>query len=177
MSPEEKQTEQAGEERDELFRKLRERIVSILTRRFGRERAEDIAQDVMVILARRYPHVNSEEIDKVAWTIMGYLKLEQVRNHWRLTQEPEGGFVLADAKPAIDIELIRRERYKWLAARILQLKQGCRKLIRLRLEEKTSEEIGSEMGMSVGAVNTSLSRCLKRLKMIAVQQQDDAGRS
>ena len=46
-----------GLTREDILRQLRERIVAFATSRGLREGAEDVAQDVLMVLHEKYPHV------------------------------------------------------------------------------------------------------------------------
>ena len=48
----------AGLTREEILRQLRERILAFATSRGSREGAEDLAQDVLMVLHEKYPHVS-----------------------------------------------------------------------------------------------------------------------
>lgn len=180
MGPEERRVEPRDEKRDELFRKLRERILSTLSRRFGGARAEDLTQDIMMILIQKYSHLEEGEIlDKVASTIMGFIKLAENR---RISKEasragaddPE--LVIRSDDPPIDVLLIRRERLKELESGISQLKQRCRKLAALRLEGKTTAEAAADLQISPGATDKAWHDCLKRLREIMMSRRG-GGRS
>jgi hypothetical protein len=44
--------------REEILRQLRERILAFATSRGIREAAEDLTQDVLMVLHEKYPHVS-----------------------------------------------------------------------------------------------------------------------
>ena len=49
-------------ERDQILLLLRERIVAFAASRMGRDFAEDLAQETLVVLEEQYPHVGRLEV-------------------------------------------------------------------------------------------------------------------
>jgi RNA polymerase sigma-70 factor (ECF subfamily) len=45
-------------QRDEILSSLRERIVGFAASRMGRDSAEDLAQEVLILLHEKYAHVD-----------------------------------------------------------------------------------------------------------------------
>jgi RNA polymerase sigma-70 factor (ECF subfamily) len=156
---------QSEDERNQLFSSLRKRIVGAIARRFGYERAEDMAQRVMVVLLRRYPHLTKEEdLTKVAFTIKAKVGLEEFSRRQPL-QEPENGWEqLIDAKPTPESAVIQREVFNRLQAGIAKLGERCKELIRYRLSDMESKEIAGILKMSLATLFVTEKRCRDRLK-------------
>jgi RNA polymerase sigma factor (sigma-70 family) len=156
---------QAEDNRNQFFDSLRKRIVGAIARQFGYERAEDMAQRVMVVLLRRYPNVQKEEdLTKLAFTIKGNLGKEEF-SRTRPLQEPEEGFEqVKDTAPTPEKAAIQREVYNRLEAGISQLGERCKLLIRYRLEEIDSKEIARKVGLSLETLFVTEKRCRDRLK-------------
>src|ERR1700734_2847769 len=56
-----KSLDQAPGSRDEILRKLRERIVGFAASRMQRDAAEDLAQEVLILLHEKYGHLDRLE--------------------------------------------------------------------------------------------------------------------
>src|SRR5580704_140849 len=56
-----KSADQASSSREEILRKLRERIVGFAASRMQRDAAEDLAQEVLILLHEKYGHLDRLE--------------------------------------------------------------------------------------------------------------------
>jgi RNA polymerase sigma-70 factor (ECF subfamily) len=155
-------------EREEVLAKLRERIVMFAAFHVSRDAAEDLAQEVLILLHEKYAHVERPEellplsLQIVRFKIMA-LRRKAVR-HGEYTQVSITDIPLPDldANPLDYVE--RKEMLARLARAMEQLGERCRDLIRLKLQGKTFPEIQKIMG--VGAINTVYTwdhRCRKHL--------------
>ena len=66
-------------DRDEILAQLRERIVAFAASRIRKESAEDLAQEVFVVLEQKYPHV--ERLDELVPLAMQILRFKMAA--WR----------------------------------------------------------------------------------------------
>ena len=166
MSPE-MQTE---DERNRVFGNLLKRMAGAISRRFGRERAQDMAQRLMMVLLRKYPEVKDEtELTRLAFKIKGFISLEELADMSRSVQEPEDGWRdLADSGVTAERAVIRRQLADCLAASILKLGERCRELIAYRLRDLESTEISKRLKLSVSTLYVTEMRCNRRLKEIMV---------
>ena len=154
--------------RDEILKHLRERIVAFAASRFMGEAAEDLAQEVLIVLHEKYPHVvELTELAPLAFQILRFKMLEAKRKAVRrgeYNQEPIEEFALADPTDDPATELERRERMERLLAALERLTPRCRQLFRWKLEGKGFREIRELLAVdSINTVYTWDFRCRKQL--------------
>jgi RNA polymerase sigma-70 factor (ECF subfamily) len=155
-------------ERDAILEKLRERIVAFAASRISRDVAEDLAQEVLMVLHDKYPHVASmQELVPLSLQIM---RFKMVAARRKSVRRGEVGQVSIDeiqlpdlgADPATEVE--QRELLDRMKAAIPRLGDRCRELFRLKLAGKSFAEIQAEMGAgSINTVYTWDARCRKNL--------------
>jgi RNA polymerase sigma-70 factor (ECF subfamily) len=162
-------TEQAAANaREALLQKLRERIVSFAASRIQRDAAEDLAQEVLLLLHEKYGHLDRLEdllplsLQIVRYKMMAYRRKAQRRGEY--TQVPVDGIQIAGdgLDPLASAE--QREMRERLVAAVSQLGERCRKLLALKLEGKSFAEIQPILG--AGSINTVYTwdfRCRKQL--------------
>ena len=107
-----------GAERERTLALLRERIAAFAASRISREEAEDLAQDVMLLIHQKYPHVERmEELFPLCLRILRF-KMAALRRkayrHGEHNQVPADEAPLADGNPDPETRAERRE----LAARL-----------------------------------------------------------
>jgi RNA polymerase sigma-70 factor (ECF subfamily) len=153
---------------DEVLRKLRERIVAFAASRIQRDAAEDLAQEVLLVLHNKYSDLTRpEDLLPVALQILRFKLVAWRRKALRrgeYHQEPVDDLQLADSAPGQLLDLERRELRERLIGAIGQLGERCRKLFALKLEGLGFQEIGERMG--AGSINTVYAwdfRCRKQL--------------
>jgi RNA polymerase sigma-70 factor (ECF subfamily) len=158
----------AGLIREEILRQLRERILAFATSRGSREAAEDLAQDVLMVLHEKYPHVTElTELVPLSFQILRFKMLDRHRKTLRrgeYNQESVDDHPLVDPgdDPAMQAE--QKERVTQLIAALQQLGERCQKLFRLKLEGNTFPEIKEILGeRSINTIYTWDSRCRKQL--------------
>src|SRR5262249_34911612 len=136
--------------------------------RIARETAEDLAQEVLVLLHEKYSHVTRlDELLPLSFQIIRF-KLVSLRRkaarRGEYTQVSVEDIQAADpgADPAEQLE--RQQMSERLSAAIEQMGGRCRDLFRLKLEGKTFAEIRAAMGAaSINTIYTWDARCRKRL--------------
>jgi RNA polymerase sigma-70 factor, ECF subfamily len=154
--------------REEILRKLRERIVRFAASRLRGDAAEDLAQEVLVLLHEKYAHVTRlEDLLPLALQIVRFKMLALRRKSVRrgeYTQVSVDDIQVPDgaADPAMAAE--RTEMRERLIKAISQMGERCRHMFALKLEGKTFGEIQTIMGAS--SINTVYAwdfRCRKHL--------------
>ncbi len=155
-------------EREEILGRLRERIVAFAASRIARDVAEDLAQEVLILLEEKYPHVAGLEelvplsLQIVRFKMAGLRRKAQRRGEYSRVNVDEIQLPDLAADPAASLE--RKERVERLSAAISRLGDRCRELIRLKLEGRTFAEIQEHFG--AGSINTVYTwdfRCRKQL--------------
>ena len=153
---------------DETLLSLRERIVAFAASRIGKDVAEDLAQEVLIVLHEKYGHVTRpEELLPLALQIIRFKMMAQRRKSLRrgeYTQVSITDIQLPDldSDPADFVQ--RKEMLEKLTRAIGQLGDRCRQMFRLKLEGKNFAEI--QKVMDVASINTIYTwdfRCRKNL--------------
>jgi len=155
-------------DREHILTRLRERIVAFAASHLSRDAAEDLAQEVLLVLHEKYPQLERvEDLLPLSFQIVRFKILSTRRKAVRrgeYTQVSVTDLPLPDpgANPAELVE--RREIRERLVKAMGGLGDRCRELMRLKLEGKTFPEIQKIMG--AGAINTIYTwdhRCRKNL--------------
>lgn len=155
-------------EREEVLAKLRERIVLFAASHLSRDLAEDLAQEVLMLLHEKYAHLDRPEdllplsLQIVRFKIMSLRRKAVRRGEYTQVSITDIPLPDLDANPADSLE--RKEMLELLQRSIAQLGDRCRELIRLKLQGKTFPEIQRILGAS--ALNTIYTwdhRCRKNL--------------
>ncbi len=154
--------------REQVFLRLRERIVGFAASRLGRDAAEDVAQEVMLLLEEKYAAIESlEELLPLSLRIARFKMLgvrRKAARHGEYSQVSVDDVPLAD--PAEDplTRAERRETLERFTAALASTGERCRQLFRLKLEGRSFDEIRVVMGVkSLNTVYTWDFRCRQRL--------------
>ena len=155
-------------DREQVLAKLRERIVRFAASHLSRDVAEDLAQEVLLLLHEKYAHLEDvEDLLPLSLQIVRFKIISQRRKSARrgeYTQVSTTDIQLPDldANPAEYVE--RKQMLERLAKAMSGLGDRCRELMRLKLQGKAFPEIQKIMG--VAAINTIYTwdhRCRKNL--------------
>ena len=155
-------------DREQILAALRERIVAFAASRIARDVAEDLAQEVLVLLHEKYSHVTRlDELLPLSFRIVRF-KLTSLRRkavrRGEYTQVSVEDIQMPDPGADPGALLERQQMSERLATAISQLEGRCRELFRLKLEGKTFAEIQPLLGAaSINTVYTWDARCRKRL--------------
>lgn len=152
--------------RHEVLGDLRERLVGFAASRYGRESAEDLAQEVMVVLAQKYAHLNRpEDLVPVAFQVMRFKAAGTWRRDWRRGEHVAlEDLPLAGGDPSPEDQAARAQGLERLLGALRTLGPRCRELFRLKLDGLSFPEIRDRLG--AGALNTVYTwdhRCRKQL--------------
>jgi RNA polymerase sigma-70 factor (ECF subfamily) len=155
-------------DREQILASLRERIVAFAASRIARDTAEDLAQEVLVVLHEKYSHVTRlEELLPLSFQIIRFKLISLRRKGVRrgeYTQVSVEDVQAADPAEDPAQQLERRQMSERLSAAIERMGGRCRDLFRLKLEGKTFAEIRVAMGAgSINTIYTWDARCRKRL--------------
>jgi len=157
-----------GLTREDILRQLRERIVAFATSRGLREGAEDVAQDVLMVLHEKYPHVTElTDLVSLSFQVLRFKMLDRYR---KMLRRGEYNQESVDDQPLVDpgddpaMQAEQKERVTQLIAAIQQLGERCQKIFRLKLEGHSFPEIMNIFGeRSINTIYTWDSRCRKQL--------------
>src|SRR5262245_19116872 len=154
--------------RDEVLSRLRERIVAFATSRTSRDVAEDLAQEVLMVLHDRYADVDRlEDLIPLSLQIMRFkmagLRRKMVRRG-EAGQLPVEEVQPPDLGPSPETHAARREMLDRMLKGIEHLAERCRELFRLKLLGHSFTEIQKKMGAAtINTVYTWDARCRKNL--------------
>ena len=155
-------------EREHILSQLRERIVAFAASHLSRDAAEDLAQEVLLVLHEKYPQLERVEdllplsLAIVRFKIAGARRKAVRRGEY--TQVSVTDLPLAGNDPDPEALAERREMRERLARAMASLGERCREIMRLKLQGRTFPEI--QRIMKVAAINTVYTwdhRCRKNL--------------
>jgi RNA polymerase sigma-70 factor (ECF subfamily) len=155
-------------ERDELLARLRERIFRFAASRLTREVAEDLTQEVLLVLHEKYSAVDRiEDLVPLSLEIARFKILGARRKMVRRgehTQVSVDDLPLRSGEADPFEQALRRERLARLEAALDGLGGRCRELFRLKLEGYTFPEIQKRLGVvTLNTLYTWDFRCRKQL--------------
>jgi RNA polymerase sigma-70 factor, ECF subfamily len=155
-------------ERDRILTLLRERIVRFAASRLSGDAAEDLAQEVLIVLHEKYAHVTGlEDLLPLSLQIVRYKILGERR---KMVRHGEYSLVSVDDVPLAAPTDTEREAGRRLTVERLRkalplLGERCRQLLRYKLEGKSFAEIRALMGAaSINTIYTWDFRCRKNLR-------------
>jgi RNA polymerase sigma-70 factor (ECF subfamily) len=153
---------------DQILANLRERILAFATLRVSRAQAEDVTQEVLVVLHEKYPHVVEQtELIPLAFQVLRFKMLDAHRKSLRrgeYNQESVDDLPLADPGDDPATQLDQKQRVDRLLAAMAQLGERCRELFKWKLEGKSFPEIQKLMNQtSINTIYTWDLRCRKQL--------------
>lgn len=155
-------------ERTELLERLRERIFAFAASRLGKDFADDVAQETLMVIHEKYAHLTAiEDLLPVALQTarfkMNGARRKMVR-HGEFTAVAADGIPLADGLPGQDEVLERKQMRERMARAIAQLGERCRKILAWKLAGHGFGEIQRLLGVeSINTVYTWDHRCRKDL--------------
>jgi len=154
--------------RDEIFTGLRERILAFATSRVSRDLAEDLTQEVLVVLQEKYLRVTElTELVPLAFQVLRFKMLDTHRKSLRrgeYHQESVDELPLANPGDDPATLLDQKQRVERLLAAVAQLGERCRELFKWKLEGNSFPEIQTLMGQhSINTIYTWDLRCRKQL--------------
>ena len=155
-------------DREQLLASLRERILAFATLRVSRAQAEDLAQEVLVVLHEKYAHVTElTELVPLAFQVLRFKMLDAHRKSLRrgeYNSESVDDLPLADLGDDPATQLDQKQRVDRLLTAIGQLGEQCRELFKWKLEGKSFSEIRTLMNQtSINTIYTWDLRCRKQL--------------
>jgi RNA polymerase sigma-70 factor (ECF subfamily) len=155
-------------QRDEILARLRERIYRFAASRIERESAEDLAQEVLLLLHEKYPAL--DRIEDLLPLSLEIARFKIIALRRKVVRRGEHTSVSVDDTPIAGSEpdpfdqALRRERLARLESILRELGERCRELVRLKLEGRTFPEI--QKLLKVDSLNTLYTwdfRCRKQI--------------
>ncbi len=163
-----KSVDQSPGSREEVLRKLRERIVGFAASRMQRDAAEDLAQEVLILLHEKYRDLDRlEDLLPLSFQIVRFKMLayrRKARRHGEFAQVPPEEIQVPDGHADALAAMEQREARERLISAIAGLGERCRRLLALKLGGKSFAQIQSIFGAaSVNTVYTWDFRCRQQL--------------
>jgi RNA polymerase sigma-70 factor (ECF subfamily) len=154
--------------RDEILARLRERIVAFAASQLSRDIAEDVAQEVLLLLHTKYREVALLEdllplsLQIARFKIVSFRRKAHRRGEDTQVQVEDVPVAAVGLDPAASLE--KKEMLERLTAALAKLEGRCRELFRLKLQGKGFAEIQQILGVkSINTVYTWDFRCRKQL--------------
>jgi RNA polymerase sigma-70 factor (ECF subfamily) len=158
-------------ERERVLKLVYDRIVAYLASSpRARHVAEDLAQDVMVVLMERYGHIESEdELRNIAyqtarWKIISYLRLKDSAVSFAGVDVTEVQLPAESGNPAEAME--RKEIAQRLASALREIGEPCRTLLHMFFAKKSGREMAATLMQTERAVASRLARCKRTVANI-----------
>ena len=154
--------------RDEILTHLSERILTFATSRLQKDVAEDLTQEVLMLLHEKYVRVTElTELVPLAFQVLRFKMLDAHRKSLRRGEYNDHSVDdLPSADPGTDpaSQLDQKQRVDRLMAALGQLGDRCRELFKWKLEGNSFPEIQTLMGQaSINTIYTWDLRCRKQL--------------
>src|SRR5271170_7565398 len=127
--------DQAPIAREEILRKLRERIVGFAASRMQKDAAEDLAQEVLILLHEKYGHLDRLEdllplsLKIVRFKILAYRR--KARRHGEYKHVSVDEIQIPDDSAGALAAMEQRENRERLLAAVAALGERCRRLLAL----------------------------------------------
>ena len=165
---------QAPGSREEILRKLRERIVGFAASSMQRDAAEDLAQEVLILLHQKYAELDRlEDLLPLSLKILRFKMLahrRKARRRGEYSKVSADEIQMPDGRTDALTALEQREARERLMAAVGRLGERCRGLLALKLEGKSFAEIQKILGAaSINTIYTWDFRCRQQL-MRAIEE-------
>jgi RNA polymerase sigma-70 factor, ECF subfamily len=154
--------------REDILRVLRERIVGFAASRLSRDAAEDLAQEVLMVIEEKYVHLDRiEDLLPVSLQIVRFKIMGARRKTFRRGEHAQVSVDDIQVRdPQADPERTASQRIMVdnLRKALGKLGDRCRELMKYKLQGKTFPEI--QKLMSANSINTVYTwdlRCRKSL--------------
>ena len=175
-----KSLDQAPGSREEILRKLRERIVGFAASSMQRDAAEDLAQEVLILLHEKYGTLERlEDLLPLSLKIVRFKMLahrRKARRHGEFAKVSPDEIQMPDGRPDALTTIEQGEARDRLLAAVAGLGERCRKLLQLKLEGRSFAEMQTILG--AGSINTIYTwdfRCRQQLMEAMRLAQREAG--
>jgi RNA polymerase sigma-70 factor (ECF subfamily) len=134
----------------------------------GRDAAEDFAQEVLLLLEEKYPHVTA--LDELLPLSLQIVRFKIAGARRKSMRRGEAGRIpidevqIASSGASPEEQVRRREAVDRLTAAVQRLGERCRELFRLKLLGRSFAEIQEHFGASsINTIYTWDARCRKNL--------------
>lgn len=155
-------------EREAILQQIHARIRGYAASKVDEERAQDLAQEVMVVLLEKYTDLDDpEDLLPVAIQTLKFKLWGDNRRRWRRKEDqqvPVEDLALHYDGPSPEQRTIRQEYRDALRKAVGQLRRPCQELLTMQLEGMSPKEIIQRLGEPDGTVYARINRCRKALE-------------
>ena len=155
-------------DRGQILTRLRERIVAFAAFHMGRDSAEDLAQETLVLIEEKYPHV--ERVEELLPLCLQIVRFKMTALRRKTARHGEYNSVSVEDVPLTDRSenpaeaYERKEMLDRLSKAVGEMEPRCREMFRMKLDGKSFEEIRQALGAaSINTVYTWDARCRRKL--------------
>jgi RNA polymerase sigma-70 factor (ECF subfamily) len=139
-------------------------MVAFAASRISRDAAEDLAQEVLLLLHEKYRHIEQlQDLLPLCLRILRFKMMglyRKARRHGEYTHAAVEEIPLAAPDPTPEARLAHKEITDRLLAGIARMGERCKELFRLKLQGKSFPEIQALLGVSsINTIYTRDSRC------------------
>lgn len=156
-------------EREKILEKIRERIVGYWTSRGEGARAEDLAQETVMVLIEKYSHLDSaEDLLPLAFKISQLKQSADWRKRKRRGEDYPlqiEDLFLADNQASPEEMTFKKELLEALPKAMSRLKKPCQEIFRLQLQGLSLIEIIRHLGAPSGTIYAREMRCREKLRV------------
>ncbi len=165
-------------DRNQVLEQLRARIVAWATsnvRARGID-AEDLAQEVLVELERRYANIEAyDDLVPLSFRILDFKVRNESRKRIRRKEDqqmPVEELFLTNPGPDPEQHIVSEERLRMLSRAAGRLKPKCQELLRLQLEHNSLKTVSQLLKVPEGTIYSRWSRCRQALKELLEQEKE-----
>ena len=156
--------------REAALASLRRRVLAAARRRLSPDDAEDLSQEVLLLLLTKY--ADAVDPGQLVALALGILRKKQAdfwrkaARHGEANVEDPAELPLPTARPGPDTVAVDRERLHLLKDAVARLEGRCREILRRKLEGESFVEIAVAFGRPVNTVYSWDHRCHQRLRSL-----------
>ncbi len=164
--------------RDQVLEQLRARIVGWATsnHRVRGMDPEDLAQDVLLELERRYPDIaDPEDLVPLSFRILDFKVRNESRKRIRRKEDqqmPVEELYVPSPKAGPEERVMSAERLRQLERAAGRLKPKCQQLLKLQLEHRSLKTISELLSVPEGTIYSRWSRCRQALRKLMEQEKE-----
>jgi RNA polymerase sigma-70 factor (ECF subfamily) len=151
-----------------LFGHFAPRLKAYVRRRGIEEaRAEELAQEVMLIVWRRAALYDRAQASVSTWifTIARNKRIDELRRERRPEVDPDDPALVQDGAPVVDLVIAQHEVRRRLHAAVAELPEEQAIVLRKNFfEDKPHNEIAAELALPLGTVKSRLRLALAKLR-------------
>ncbi len=162
--------ESRKEQLENFYREQYDNIVNYIYRKIlNREEAEDLAQDIFMACCRNIDHYDEGKSSLLTWLYV--IANNRLKNYYRDKKVHLDIDQYDELFPDRNMELERQTVYvqacrDMIAEALQELPERSRRIVILAyFKQRSSKEIGAELGISPGNVRVILARALNKMRM------------